>query len=118
MENTKYCLHCSKNLIGRSDKKFCNYHCRSEFNNKRARKKEQHLSIKRINSILQNNREILFSLIKGKNKIKIESSCLESYGFHFNFHTHTISIKEITKVYCYDVGYIKKDEKEVVIFAN
>ena len=116
MENRKSCFHCGKTVQGRSDKKFCTNHCRSDYNNKKIQKQGHNSSIVRINRILQHNRYILYSL-----RGRAESGCvsvemLVEMGFHFGFHTHTISIKEKTKVFCYDIGYLKKNDREVYIY--
>jgi hypothetical protein len=116
MENNT-CLHCNKPLKGRSDKKYCNHLCRNEFNNLRIRAYARDVSVKRINGILQQNREILSRIIQKESALTVETSVLISYGFHFNFHTHTVQAKEKMKVFCYDLGYMKKNEREVYVFG-
>jgi hypothetical protein len=117
MENRKVCFHCGKTLQGRSDKKFCTNHCRSEYNNKKNQKQGHHYSIVRINRILQHNRYILYRLIEKGGSGCVSMELLIELGFHFGFHTHIVTIKQKTKVFCYDIGYLKKNEREVYIYC-
>jgi hypothetical protein len=47
----RFCLDCQEPLIGRSDKKFCNDACRSNFNNKLKTQDQNY--VRRINAILK-----------------------------------------------------------------
>lgn len=117
MENRKTCFHCGKPVLGRSDKKYCTNYCRSEYNNKRIQAHTSNSSIIRINRILQHNRYVLFKLLGNSTMGCVSPDSLIGQGFHFGFHTHLVTVKEKTKVYCYDVGYLKKNEREVLIFG-
>jgi hypothetical protein len=116
MENIKTCYHCGKAVYGRSDKKFCTNHCRSEYNNKKIQTEGTNNSILRINRILQQNRYILVRLLGKSLKKCVSQESLIGMGFHFGFHTHIVRQKENTKIYCYDAGYMKKNERDVVVF--
>ena len=63
------CIECNEPLKGRSDKKFCDDHCRSTFNNRRNRMDNN--TIRKINLRLNRNRRILKDLYSnGKKKVK------------------------------------------------
>ena len=117
MENKRHCFLCGKPVLGRSDKKFCTNHCRSEYNNKKNKKTSQDEAINRINQILQHNRHILQYLLGQEEKACVSEESLIGQGFHFGFHTHVVVVKDKTKVFCYDVGYIKKNGQEMIIFG-
>ena len=119
MENKHHCIFCSKPLSGRSDKKYCNDYCKSEYNNRKKRSTTSfNYSIQRINRILIQNRNILCSIIQNHKSIRIDNESLIIKGFHFNFYTHTIQTKEKIKIFCYDIGYIKRGDAEVIIYKN
>ena len=44
------CLECNEEIIGRSDKKFCDDQCRNAYNNKKG--SEKIMIVKKINKIL------------------------------------------------------------------
>jgi polyferredoxin len=117
MENRKSCIHCGKSVLGRSDKKFCTNHCRSEYNNKKIHTQSNNGSIVRINRILHHNRYILFRLLGKRGRRCVTEELLAGLGFHFGFHTHIVIIREKTKVFCYDIGYLKKNEREIYIYC-
>jgi predicted nucleic acid-binding Zn ribbon protein len=117
MENRKSCFHCGKPVQGRSDKKFCANHCRSEYNNRKNKTQENNSSIIRIHRILQHNRSILYRLMEKGDRGCVSVEMLVELGFHFGFHTHIVTIKNKTKVFCYDIGYLKKNEREVFIYC-
>lgn len=117
MENNHHCLFCNKIVKGRVDKKFCNDACRSWYNNGNY-KREGSNPIKKINHILLENRDILIKLYNKFGNTSIKEDVLISCGYHFNFHTHTVSIKEKTRIYCYDMGYYKRNDREYLIIEN
>lgn len=80
----KECLLCSKKLVGRSDKKFCNDHCRNEFNN-RLNSDENNL-MRRVNYALRKNRRILLEFLS-MNKTMVSQQELSVAGFDFRHFT-------------------------------
>jgi len=100
----KCCLQCGNELRGRSDKKFCDDQCRSQFNN-------QHYAVssnfvREINSILRRNRQILAGYFNGKERTKVNGSVLLKRGFDPDFITHTRVTKKGTVYrFCYEFGY-------------
>jgi hypothetical protein len=115
MKETQICIHCQKIINGRSDKKFCNQHCRTEYNNRKYQGNKKLVSVKRINHILIQNREILKDLIERNKKMKVDINTLSIMGFHFDFHTHTIKAKGKTQYYCYEFGYMRDNLTNILL---
>lgn len=113
--NIKYCLTCGDSLRGRTDKKFCDDHCRSIFNNKKYLQEKGF--IKRVNHLLLKNRRILASYVDEiKETEMVPKELLYHRGFHFNYFTHTAISKEGTTYYCcYDHAYYLVSEQELQI---
>lgn len=109
----KYCQDCGAMLKGRIDKKFCDDYCRCHYNNEINRNRDQ--DFKKINSILKKNAGILEKLIQHGVKTSTPH-LLSGAGFNFNFFTHQLQEQngEIT-IYCYNYGYIKINEQQLVI---
>lgn len=111
--NEKTCLECGHVLVGRRDKKFCDDHCRSTYNNRKNAEANEH--IRNIISILKHNRTILSQLCpEGKKKVKRD--VLSQAGFHFQYHTHIYETKEKNiYTFCFDYGYLALDDEYVLI---
>ncbi len=111
MERT--CLDCNALIKGRSDKKFCDDQCRSNYNNRI--KAEDNSFLKQVNQTLKKNRNIL----KAKNpegKTKVKRDVLVCKGFDFNYHTHTYATqKGSTYFFCYEYGYLVLDHDELLL---
>jgi len=104
----KHCLDCGELIKGRSDKKFCDDQCRTNYNNKI--KIEVSGSLKTINKILKQNRSILEKLcVDGKSKAsKVK---LEQHGFNFGYFTHLYETqKGQTYKFCYEFGYLPLEQ--------
>jgi len=99
------CLDCGSALRGRSDKKFCDDQCRSNFNN---RMKIGIYSIMRpVNSILRKNHAILSRLCP-ENKVRIKKDELLKKGFNPDYHTHLHETQNgNTYFFCYEYGVLK-----------
>jgi hypothetical protein len=99
------CLDCGSVLHGRSDKKFCDDQCRSNFNNRI--KAGINSSMKPVNSILRKNHAILSRLCP-ESKIRIKKDDLLKYGFNPDYHTHLHQTQNgNTYYFCYDYGVLK-----------
>lgn len=107
METTqKQCLTCGKTLKGRVDKKFCDDYCRTQYNNQL--KAEDTVVIKKINTVLKQNRRILERQIApGEEMGKCPRQKLADAGFNFQHLTHQYTNKK-GNVYsfCYEYGYL------------
>lgn len=119
MNNTRLCITCQEPLRGRSDKKFCDDHCRNEFHNQK--KSTLHPHIRRINNALVRNRRILETLLQqkapGMNTAKVSQLQLATLGFDFKHitHMHTTSTQQ-SYSFCYDYGYLPlEDDRYLVV---
>jgi hypothetical protein len=106
---TKTCLHCSKPLRGRSDKKFCDDYCRNNYNNQL--KSIPHNYVRNINNALGKNRRILNGILSAKEEMcTVNKEKLMHHGFSFKYITHTYTTKKgSTYFFCYDLGYLPLD---------
>lgn len=107
------CLDCNTPIKGRTDKKFCDDQCRSNFNNRK--KAADHSYLTQVNQILKKNRAILIAKNPdGKTKTKRE--VLLRKGFNFNYHTHTLTTqKGSTYIFCYEYGYLLLENDEILL---
>jgi hypothetical protein len=106
--NTKTCLACSQTIKGRTDKKFCDDTCRNNYNNRLN--SDATPLMRTITNILRRNRRILEEVLSGRKTIHITNEKLAAKGFRFQYFTHTYTNqKDGTYYYCYDYGYMKKD---------
>jgi hypothetical protein len=102
--SSKCCQECSKELRGRSDKKFCDDFCRSNFNNRMYAAKST--SIRNINHILRRNRQILAAFARDMGKAKVRGRILLERGFNPDYFTHTRATKAGAEFrFCYEFGY-------------
>jgi len=101
------CLDCGNTLRGRTDKKFCDDQCRSNYNNRI--KAGQQFSIRPVNSILRKNHAVLSRICKGE-KIRIKKDELLLNGFNPDYHTHLHHTQNgNTYFFCYDYGFLRLD---------
>ena len=100
----KACLDCSEPIKGRSDKKFCDDQCRTNFNNRL--KQDDNRLMGRINLILKKNRNIMAGLNPdGKTKIAVEK--MQKLGFDFGYFTNLYETQKGSKYFfCYEYGYL------------
>lgn len=104
MEN-KCCMQCGSPIKGRRDKKFCDDHCRNNYNN------QLHLNttlmMRQVHQILRKNRRILEKALMSCPQgefIPLEPLLEEGFlpGYHTKFNT---DISGITLFYCYEYGF-------------
>jgi len=100
------CLNCSKQIRGRSDKKFCDDSCRNIYNNRL--KGSSNNMIRNINYALSKNRRIMESLLPiAEETSKANKEKLLRLGFQFKYLTHIyVTRTGKTYYYCYDHGYL------------
>lgn len=113
----KQCLQCGVNLNGRTDKKFCDDYCRTNFHNQ---KKSNHPSIREINRVLIRNRLILESLAFAKGiGTLISLRDLMNRGFRFGYFTNTRGTKNGGNYFfCYEYGYYKRSDKMIELIRQ
>ena len=111
--DARLCMDCNEELKGRSDKKFCDDQCRSNFNNRQY--SENTVYMRQINSILKRNRRILTEL-NPEGKIKITRKKLLAKGFTFDYFTNTyLTQAGTTYFFCYEAGYLLLANDEVLL---
>jgi len=112
----RVCLECGEEILGRSDKKFCDDQCRNAYNNKLHTTDDK--IIKQINAALKKNRKIMVTLNPG-GKTKVHKDKMLTKGYDFKYHTHTYTTKENAKyVFCYDYGYLALDNDWYLLIRN
>ncbi len=116
----KFCACCGDTLLGRVDKKFCDDHCRSSFNNSQQVGLNQKL--KEINHFLKKNRMILCKILEEQKvgSTQILNRKLQEMGFQFKYHTHIeLTANGETCVCCYEFGIIPNgNEIKVIKFGE
>ena len=80
------CIYCKKQLTGRTDKKYCNLHCKSA-NQYQKEKQNPERFYNKVDNQLKLNRKILKEYNKG-GKVTIRSNVLLELGFNPKFITH------------------------------
>lgn len=104
------CLCCQKELTGRSDKIYCDVHCKSA-HQYQVTKTTGGTLFRQIDLQLKKNRAIL----KGYNKsgmAKVRSEVLFQEGFDPNFFTHYWKNKKgDVYLFVYEYGFLKRNER-------
>lgn len=109
----RLCLDCNQPVKGRSDKKFCDDQCRSNYNNRL--KSVDSTYFKQVNTILKKNRQILEKL-NTEGKTKTTKAKLLKAGFNFDFYTnHYRTQKGNTYYFCYEQGYISITDEDYLL---
>lgn len=102
--SAKCCLHCGSEIKGRSDKKYCDDQCRSNFNNQQYSNSLS--AVRNINYILRRNRQVLVGFVNGNKSSKVSFQVLVKKGFNPSYFTHTrVSSKGAEFRICYDVAF-------------
>ena len=117
MNQEKKCITCGTLIKGRSDKRFCDDYCRSNFNNQVKARIIQNPTIKTINKALQKNRKIIETLLgDSSDPVRVSKEKLLFLGFHFGFITHLQNscMGEITYC-CYDYGYLALQDNDYLL---
>jgi len=101
----RICLNCGKELMGRSDKKYCNYYCKSALQYL-TRKKEETLFFQ-IDRQLKKNRSLLKQFNKS-GKTVIRKSEMLDLGFNPMYFTHYWkNTKGQVYLFCYEYGFLE-----------
>ncbi|NMH89779.1 hypothetical protein [Flavivirga algicola] len=113
------CPHCTSEIIGRSDKKYCSVHCKSAHQYKK-RKEEEGLYYS-IDKQLKTNRKLL----KAYNKSGLSTVCKEKLllgGFDPRYFTHYWKNKKgQVYLFCYEYGFLelkKENQKEKYLLVT
>ena len=105
----KECIYCGKELIGRTDKKYCNLHCKSAYQYQKAKEQPERFYNK-VDNQLRLNRKILKEYNKG-GKVTVRAEVLLALGFDPSFFTHYWkNQKGDTYFFVYEYGFLRKIE--------
>jgi hypothetical protein len=106
------CRHCKKELQGRTDKKYCNLHCKSAYQYQLAKEQpERFYNI--VDNQLKLNRKILKEFNKG-GKVTVRSELINELGFDSNFFTHYWkNNKGDVYFFVYEYGFLKRTEHNI-----
>ncbi|WP_417238781.1 hypothetical protein [Bizionia sp.] len=112
--NPKSCLSCEKLIVGRSDKRFCDSYCRSSYHYKKNLDEAPRF-YNLVDNQLKKNRRILKSYNKS-GLATVRSQILLGQGFNPNFFTHYWkNANNDIYLFVYEFGFLKKDEKFILI---
>ncbi len=105
------CLYCGKQLSGRTDKKYCDLHCKSAYQYKKTKENPERFYNK-VDNQLRLNRRILKEYNKG-GKVTVRCERLLNLGFNPNFFTHFWRNKK-GDVYwfVFEYGFLKRTEND------
>lgn len=111
-------MSCGESIRGRSDKKFCDDHCRNAYNNDFKNRGTD--IVRSINSTLRRNRQILESLLPGDSEtVRAPKEKLVLLGYQFNYSTHMHTTESGTKYcFCYDYGYTSVEKDYLMILRK
>ena len=100
----RFCFQCDKPIQGRKDKKFCDYHCRTEYHNDLRKISEVYMN--KVNLILRHNRAVLLRFCPEGKSLAFEIE-LRRLGFAPEIFTNFYTSKSGGNVYrlCYEFGY-------------
>ncbi|PKG44018.1 hypothetical protein [Psychroflexus sp. MES1-P1E] len=104
------CKYCNKALQGRTDKKYCNLHCKSAYQYQLAKEQpERFYNI--VDNQLKLNRKILKEFNKG-GKVTVRAARINELGFDANFFTHFWkNNKGEVYLFVYEYGFLKIKEQ-------
>lgn len=109
----KNCLACNTPLVGRIDKKFCDYNCRNAHHNFLNQPSNNHLS--KINRQLIKNHRILQEFIDGDVQ-SVPLTVLKAMGFNENLKTSVINDPHEGEIFfIYNISYQQNDGEIVLI---
>lgn len=112
------CKICSKQIVGRSDKKFCSVECKNYYHTNLRR--VTNAAVDQISKILHRNRSILLEIMgKHKTQIKIERINLDNRKFNFKYITHfQTNSKGKIYYYVFDFAWMEFSDDEILIIRK
>lgn len=112
MSEEKFCLYCDNVIKGRSDKKFCDDQCRSNYNREHAADESY---VKIVNRALKKNRQILIDM-NPDGKVKVLYKDMLKTGFDFSYFTSIFRTGPNSHYYfCYEMGYLMINQEYVLL---
>ena len=114
------CPICGKNIVGRSDKKFCSTKCKNNYHHPSKNLKGD--QIKMVNTFLFQNFKIMESIFSNerKDKLMVPRILLDKMGFHYAYSTGCYINKQ-KKLYRYIYNYAWmefSDQRLMLIRSN
>ena len=111
MLNRITCKNCKKELIGRSDKKFCDNYCKSQFHYELQKTNDSFYQ--KVDIQLKLNRKILKNYNRA-GKATVRSQTLILLGFNPKFFTHFWKNKKgDVYLFVYEYGFLKRKENTI-----
>lgn len=108
----KACKHCGKELHGRSDKVFCDLHCKSSYHYRRSLEEAPRFYNK-VDNQLKLNRRLLRNFNRA-GKATIRKDELLREGFDPKFFTHYWkNNKGDVYLFVYEYGFLKRTEHNI-----
>lgn len=105
----KKCLHCGKVLEGRSDKKYCDVHCKSAYQYNKVKLDGPNF-YQKVDKQLKLNRQLLKQYNKA-GKATVRCHVIQELGFDPKYFTHYWkNTKGDVYLFVYEYGYLKKKE--------
>jgi hypothetical protein len=105
----KTCLNCKEPFLGRTDKKFCSPHCKSNFHYKSQLEKGDTL-FQKIKKQLHVNRRLLRAYNKAGKAVVPKNKLLKE-GFNPKYFTHYWkNQKADVYLFCFEYGFLQKEE--------
>lgn len=102
-------MYCERELLGRTDKKFCDPQCKSAFHYQQAKEQPERF-FNKVDNQLKLNRKILKEYNKG-GKVTVRAEVLIGKGFDPNFFTHYWKNgKGQVYLFVYEFGFLKTTE--------
>ncbi|WP_407515893.1 hypothetical protein [Tamlana fucoidanivorans] len=99
-------------MTGRSDKKFCDLHCKSSYHYRRSLEEAQRF-YNFVDNQLRQNRRLLKAYNKS-GKSTIRAKVLHDQGFNPKFFTHYWkNTKGDVYLFVYEYGFLKRHEHDV-----
>lgn len=99
------CLFCDTPFMEEEYRSFCNNECRENYNNRQQRI----VFLKRIDTILRRNWDILNELLGTSSEMEIDKWDLMLKDYNFCYHTHSRTENGKTIFYCYDYSFTVTD---------
>ncbi|MEQ8360034.1 MAG: hypothetical protein RH860_11150 [Cytophagales bacterium] len=98
------CKQCGKKIIGRKDKRFCDYNCRNDYHNELKKNSEVYMN--KVNLILRHNRNLLLRFCPEGRALVFEAELLR-LGFVPGFFTGLYTSKSGGNEYklCFEFGF-------------
>ena len=113
-EVKRCCVFCGRELVGRSDKRFCDDACRNNYGYQRN--KSGNVAINRVNKSLLHNRNVLKSIAKCGRKV-VKRQFLVEKDFDFEVITGIYkTYKDQEYMMLYDYAYKYVNDEDVLVF--